>query len=96
MSFRQDATYPDDPRIAAKQHKRLEKVVVMTSTCLLNDFIVSFQHFYDTAFIDVCIVCDVYCSFGHITDTYTRPLTCDERTETIPGQIICIIRILLY
>lgn len=66
VSFRQDAAFPGDPRIVAKQHKCLEKVVKTTSTCLLNDFIMSFEHFYDLAelFIDVCIVCAVTARLG--------------------------------
>lgn len=92
VSFRQDATiFPGDPRIAAKQHKCLKKIVKTTSTRLLNNIIMSFKHFYDSTRLTVyrrlyCLRC--CSSFGHIIDSY-RPLTCNERMETI-DRIACI------
>lgn len=68
----------------------------MTSTRLLNDFIMSFEYFYDATRLTIyrrlyCLYC--YLLLKAYNFDFYRSFTCDERMETI-GRIACI-RLLL-
>lgn len=83
VSFRQDMTYPGNPKVAAKQHKyskHVQKNIDLSSRqlyCVFRIFVISFHSEFRCLYYLFC--CS---SFGRIMDIFC-PSICDEHIETI-------------